>query len=139
MPSPLRFRLPPLCRYYSVQPPPGRPYKPGTPKSSTAEAGSPIETPASPSPTQPRKEPLDPQRGRAASQRYVETGVLDPRYKKSSRQVISIICAIPVLVVTSWVLYQRQFLGVERKRIVKEGSEKSTSMEDQDVVVVREG
>jgi hypothetical protein len=30
--------------------------------------------------------------------------------------VIAIICAVPIFLVTSWVLFQRQFMGVEQKK-----------------------
>ena len=42
-------------------------------------------------------------------------GILDPRYKPASRRVTAIICALPVFLVTSWMLYQREVMGVEQK------------------------
>lgn len=42
-------------------------------------------------------------------------GILDPRYRPASRRVTAIICALPVLLVTSWMLFERQVMGVEQK------------------------
>lgn len=79
----------------------------------------------------PKPEPLDPARGVAASLRAAREGVLDPRYKPASRRVLAIICAVPIFLVTSWVLFQRQFLGVEQKTREKK--------EENGVEVVGEG
>ena len=79
----------------------------------------------------PKPEPLDPARGAEASLRAAREGVLDPRYKPASRRVLAIICAVPIFLVTSWVLFQRQFLGVEQKKREKK--------EEKGVEVVGEG
>lgn len=110
-----------LRRAHSTQPPPPpRPYKPGAPPP-PAPKPAPTPTPAKTTTTTPpaenwfESEPLDPARGRAASERVVREGILDPRYRPASRRVTAIICALPVLLVTSWMLFERQFMGVEQK------------------------
>ena len=100
-------------------PPPPRPFKPGPPPPKSAPNTAPT-TNATPEPLPPadnwfEKEPLDPARGRAASERVVREGILDARYKPASRRVTAIICALPVFLVTSWMLYQREVMGVEQK------------------------
>ncbi|KAK6424511.1 hypothetical protein LTR95_016377 [Oleoguttula sp. CCFEE 5521] len=101
----------------SVKPPPlppARPFETNPPPSSPE--------PDAPSPSVASQiylsaEPLDPARGYAATMRVAREGVLDKRYRPAARRVTAIICAVPVLLVTSWVLYKRQFLGEEQKRI----------------------
>ncbi|KAM0717630.1 hypothetical protein Q7P37_007482 [Cladosporium fusiforme] len=125
---PLR-RLPQIPlpkRTYATNPPPAAgPYKPpsaSTPpparKPTTATTTpQPTSTPATPAPPlKPTHEPLDPARGAAASLKAAREGVLDPRYKAASRRVVAIICAVPIFLVTSWVLFQRRFMGVEQKK-----------------------
>jgi hypothetical protein len=70
-------------------------------------------------PETPKPEPLDPARGVAASQRVVREGVLDPRYRGAAVRYTAIIVALPILIYTSWILYERQILGVEQKRRVE--------------------
>ncbi|KAK6436795.1 hypothetical protein LTR95_007019 [Oleoguttula sp. CCFEE 5521] len=93
-------------------PPPARPFgaNPSSPEpvAPSLSAAPQIESSA---------EPLDPARGYAATMRVAREGVLDKRYRPAARRVTAIICAVPVLLVTSWVLYKRQFLGEEQKRI----------------------
>ncbi|TGZ82788.1 hypothetical protein EX30DRAFT_339066, partial [Ascodesmis nigricans] len=38
------------------------------------------------------------------------------QYKSTQRKVQSIIIALPIALVTSWVLYDRLYLGTERKK-----------------------
>lgn len=102
-------------RTYSTQPPPAGPFKTG-PLPPKAPKPSPQQSKPAPLPDFLKREPLDPARGAAATQRVVREGVLDPRYKPASRRVIAIICAVPIFLVTSWVLFQRQFMGVEQKK-----------------------
>lgn len=44
-----------------------------------------------------------------------------PNYKPVARKVTMAIVAMPIVIVTSWVLYQRLVLGEERKLLVKPG------------------
>jgi len=60
-------------------------------------------------------EPLDPERGRAAAERYVREGVVEERYRKSGRQVTTIICGIPIILGLGWILFERTFRGREQK------------------------
>lgn len=134
-----------LRRAHSTHPPPPRPYKPGPPPP-PAPKTAPTPTPAEPTPPTPswlESEPLDPERGRAASERVVREGILDPRYKPASRRVTAIICALPVLLVTSWMLFERQVMGVEQKvhavRQVGQGEEKGVEVVGEGVGIVGEG
>lgn len=105
-------QAPPPVKPYQTGPLPPKGYKPPpTPESTTSEP-----TPPTPIPSFLEREPLDPARGAAASLRVAREGVLDPRYKPAARRVVAIICALPVFIVMSWVLYQREFMGVEQKK-----------------------
>ncbi|KAI1007168.1 hypothetical protein K3495_g1053 [Podosphaera aphanis] len=44
-----------------------------------------------------------------------------PKYKKTSRKVTLAIVALPIALVTSWMLYQRLVLGEKRKELVPPG------------------
>lgn len=55
-------------------------------------------------------------RGFEASQQVVRTGKLPAKYRSASWRVQSVIVAAPIAIVTSIVLYQRLFMGVEQKR-----------------------
>lgn len=69
-------------------------------------------------------EPKDPARGAAAMMRVVREGKLDDRYKPAARRITALICALPILIFTSYVLFQRRFMGVEQKKpIVKKAQE----------------
>jgi hypothetical protein len=50
---------------------------------------------------------------------YIHNGQLPPKYRGAGRRVTAIIISIPVLLVTSWELYQRFALGVEGKKLVR--------------------
>lgn len=104
-------------RTYTTHPPPARPFQPGPPppRPEPKTPTSTTTTTAAPSHPNPRAEPPNPARGAAASLRAATEGVLDPRYRAASRRVIAIICAVPIFLVTSWVLFQRRFMGVEQK------------------------
>lgn len=83
------------------------------PKTSDAET-------LSPSAAQP---PPDPQRGIEASQRFAQKFVVDARYKESPRyraasaRIRAVYVALPVLIVTSYFLWQRLHNGVQQKRV----------------------
>ncbi|KAL1303860.1 hypothetical protein AAFC00_000316 [Neodothiora populina] len=49
----------------------------------------------------------------------------DERYKSTFRRVLSAMCAAPIAIVLTYVMYQRLVLGVEQKKytIVREASE----------------
>lgn len=139
-----RLRPSAAIRSYATQaPPPIKPYQPGPlpPKGYKPPPPTATEpTTSEPSPPTPvrsflDREPLDPARGAAASLRVAREGVLDPRYKPAARRVVAIICALPIAIVTTWVLYQREFMGVEQKKHTPRG-EKS---EEPAVEVVGEG
>lgn len=103
---------------HPVAPPPVKPYKTG-PLPPKAHKPDPAPKPTTYTPAPGDflySEPLDPARGAAASLRAAREGVLDPRYKPASRRVVAIICAVPIFIVTSYVLFQRQFMGVEQKK-----------------------
>jgi hypothetical protein len=53
--------------------------------------------------------------------------------------VIAIICAVPIFIVTSWVLFQRQFLGVEQKKHTGRGKSEDGKGAAPVVEVVGEG
>ena len=56
--------------------------------------------------------------------RVVREGKLDDRYKPAARRITALICALPILIFTSYVLFQRRFMGVEQKKpIVKKAQE----------------
>ncbi|OQO08688.1 hypothetical protein B0A48_06558 [Cryoendolithus antarcticus] len=102
----------------NVKPPPPPPRSFGTsPHHSTPVPDAPSLPPMPADGTKP--EPLDLARGYAATMRVAREGVLDRRYRPAARRVTAIICAVPVLLVTSWVLYKRQFLGEEQKMLSK--------------------
>ncbi|KAF2717147.1 hypothetical protein K431DRAFT_162105 [Polychaeton citri CBS 116435] len=65
---------------------------------------------------EPPPEP-NPARGADAARRYVREGRLDPRYRPAAIRVTALICALPVLIVSSYFLWQRAILGVERKKM----------------------
>jgi len=118
-----RIRISAPIRTYATAPPPVKAYRTGPlpPKAPKPAPAPAYPEPTTEPPTEPvrdflYREPLDPARGAAASLRVAREGVLDPRYKPASRRVIAIICAVPIFIVTSWVLFQRQFLGVEQKK-----------------------
>lgn len=58
----------------------------------------------------------DPERGVEASRRVVKEGVLDARYKRAARSYTAIIVCIPIIIFTTWELWQRRFMGKEQKR-----------------------
>lgn len=135
-----RFRPYANVRAYATTPPPAaKPYKSGPlpppapkPQPMPSLNLTPEELKSSSWLSHPPKpEALDPARGAEASLRAAREGVLDPRYKPASRRVLAIICAVPIFLVTSWVLFQRQFLGVEQKKREKK--------EENGVEVVGEG
>ncbi|KAF2207426.1 hypothetical protein CERZMDRAFT_91765 [Cercospora zeae-maydis SCOH1-5] len=57
----------------------------------------------------------DPTRGLEAARRVVKEGFLDPRYRHMARRVTAVICAMPILLYTSYELFQRRFMGKEQK------------------------
>jgi len=132
-PSTIR-RLPRLLRTYATAPPPPpRQYKPAPPRAE-AEPSPTLDSP------KPKHEPPDPARGQAAMIRYVTEGKLDPRYKPAARRVTAIICAVPILIYTSWLLHKRLVLGEEQKRIVhKDGKVLPGEEDGNDVEVVVDG
>ena len=138
-----RLRTSAPVRSYATAPPPAKPFKTGPlPPKAPKPAPTPKSTTEPPTPVHPwlEREPLDPARGAAASLRVAREGVLDPRYKPASRRVVAIICAVPIFIVTSWVLFQRQFLGVEQKKHTGRGqSEDMDGVAAPAVEVVGEG
>ena len=141
-----RLRTSAPIRIYATAPPPAKPFRTSPlPPKAPKPAPAPISEPTTEPPTEPvrdflYREPLDPARGAAASLRVAREGVLDPRYKPASRRVVAIICAVPIFIVTSWVLFQRQFLGVEQKKHTGRGqSEDGEEVTAPAVEVVGEG
>ncbi|KAM0712671.1 hypothetical protein Q7P35_000118 [Cladosporium inversicolor] len=142
-----RLRTSAPIRTYATAPPPAKPLRTGPlPPKAPKPAPAPIPEPTTKPPTEPvrgdflYREPLDPARGAAASLKVAREGVLDPRYKPASRRVVAIICAVPIFIVTSWVLFQRQFLGVEQKKHTGRGeSEDGEGVAAPAVEVVGEG
>lgn len=134
-----RLRPSASIRTYATQaPPPVKPFQTGPlPPKAPRPAPTPQPTgePPAPLPSFLHREPLDPARGAAASLRFAREGVVDPRYKPAARRVIAIICAVPILIVTSWVLFQREFMGVEQKKHTARGEQS----EEPAVEVVGEG
>lgn len=55
-------------------------------------------------------------RGVATTRRVVTEGVLDPRYKPAARRVTAIIVALPFALYLSYELFERRFLGKERRK-----------------------
>ena len=124
-----RLRISAPIRTYATAPPPAKPFRTGPlPPKAPKPAPAPVPESTTEPPEEPvrdflYREPLDPARGAAASLRVAQEGVLDPRYKPASRRVIAIICAVPIFIVTSWVLFQREFLGVEQKKHTPRGQQ----------------
>lgn len=124
-----RLRISAPIRTYATAPPPAKPFRTGPlPSKAPKPAPAPVPESTIEPPEEPvrdflYREPLDPARGAAASLRVAQEGVLDPRYKPASRRVIAIICAVPIFIVTSWVLFQREFLGVEQKKHTPRGQQ----------------
>lgn len=129
------------CRYASSQPPAAKAYKPPI-RVKRQEQKQEVEDTTSTAPEAPgllfyifpfgynrrrerqrlrekqaaqSPEPLDPERGRAAAERYVREGVVEERYRKSGRQVTTIICGIPIILGLGWILFERTFRGREQK------------------------
>lgn len=98
-------------RWSSSQPPKPHDFKPNL-----ARTGEALDTSAATA-TAAHSEPKDPARGMEAAKRVVTTGKLDARYKGAARRYTAIICATPIAIYLSYVLYGRLFLGVERKEI----------------------
>ncbi|KAK5110284.1 hypothetical protein LTR62_006137 [Meristemomyces frigidus] len=109
-------------------PPPPRPYQKPDPSSRKALPSEPWESP------QPKKrtlmqrilgiakeplpfkdEPKDIARGFEATQRAVQTGILDPRYRPAAWQVTKILCALPIVIVVGYHLIGRGFGWEEQK------------------------
>lgn len=125
-------QAPPPVKPYQTGSLPPKGYKPPPPPTAEPTASTPTPTPAR---SFLEREPLDPARGAAASLRVAREGVLDPRYKPAARRVVAIICALPIAIVTTWVLYQREFMGVEQKK----HTPRATPSEEPAVEVVGEG
>ncbi|KAH9822879.1 hypothetical protein Tdes44962_MAKER00707 [Teratosphaeria destructans] len=128
--------MPPPCRrrcYSAARPPPPRPYQPDerSPKSPPQPPAPPPSTPkprsflsrlnpfAPPEPPQPAapvvKEPQDISRGWEATRKVITTGVLEPRYRPAARRVTAIIVGLPIVIGLGYELFQRRFMGKERK------------------------
>lgn len=67
--------------------------------------------------------------------RAAQTGELDARYKPAARKVTAFICAVPILIWSSWTLYKRFILGEEQKRIVHRDPKVLPGEGDGEVVV----
>ncbi|KAM3419166.1 hypothetical protein BST61_g5110 [Cercospora zeina] len=109
-------------------PPPPQPYKP-----IPAKEPVPVNADASAQPLPEKKSLLsrlwpfrrspaavyppsqDPARGLEAARRVVKEGFLDPRYRRVARSFTAAICAMPILLYTSYELFQRRFMGKEQK------------------------
>ncbi|KAI9815978.1 MAG: hypothetical protein M1827_001970 [Pycnora praestabilis] len=48
----------------------------------------------------------------------IDDGRLPDKYKSAARRITMAIVALPIAIVTSYVLYQRVVMGEERKRLV---------------------
>lgn len=70
------------------------------------------------SPSLPRLNtgPQDPARGIEATRRVVKEGVLDPRYRPVARRVTALMCGLTLSIGLGYELFQRRFMGRERKR-----------------------
>ncbi|KAF2109272.1 hypothetical protein BDV96DRAFT_652119 [Lophiotrema nucula] len=53
------------------------------------------------------------------------TGKLDPKYRPAARRVTAIMVGIPVVLVTSWELYQRFFMGKDVQRVFEKAESKA--------------
>lgn len=65
----------------------------------------------------------DPARGLEASLRVAQGEKLDKRYRPASRRVLTIIVGIPFIIVLGWELYQRRFMGKEKRSVILAVSE----------------
>ncbi|TKA77544.1 hypothetical protein B0A49_02771 [Cryomyces minteri] len=54
-----------------------------------------------------------------ASKRAVKTGALPAKYRTAARRITLAMVALPIAIVTSWVLWNRVLKGEERKRLVR--------------------
>nr|POE77575.1 hypothetical protein CFP56_09222 [Quercus suber] len=66
-------------------------------------------------PTFYNAEPKDPKRGLEAARTAIVTGKLDPRYRSARNRVLTIMVALPFVIVLSYELMQRRFYGKVKK------------------------
>lgn len=60
----------------------------------------------------------DPEAGRKGAERVVREGRLPEKYRAAARKWTRLMMALPIAIVTSYYLYERLAVGVERKRLV---------------------
>lgn len=106
------------------RPPPalGYKYSPTRNESQTAQTAQ--STPPAAESTTTASDVNDYVAGQEAAIRAAQEGKSEPRYKSAERRILAIIVATPIFLVTSYFLYQRQFKGVEQKKLkakVEEG------------------
>lgn len=134
-------------RRYASAPPQPRPYRPATTEEREARRRAPDEdfetkppkkrgrlawlNPfADPAPSKPTEapepvsqEPRDPQRGIEAARRYLQDGVVDPKYKSAATKVIFGLAAMVVAIGLTPEVYKRTFKGKKRKEVPPAKSE----------------
>lgn len=103
------------CRSNQTPPQP-QPYSPPTPKTSSPNAQSQL----------PKKAPLSALNAAIVNNITSANGArpnraqpLPPNYKPVARKVTLAIVALPVLLVTSWVLWDRLVMGKEKKELIR--------------------
>ncbi|KAF2476594.1 uncharacterized protein BDR25DRAFT_339563 [Lindgomyces ingoldianus] len=107
----LKF-TPPITRARATTVPiPTRPLNPQTPPTTTTAAPKPPPYKSTlPPPPEPSTLPnMTPE--------YLEGGKLPPKYRSAGRRVSAIIVGVPIIVVTSYELYQRFFLGKDMSQM----------------------
>ncbi|KAI9732725.1 MAG: hypothetical protein M1818_007459 [Claussenomyces sp. TS43310] len=128
-PTPLSYK--PTAPLSSSTPPRAKPTSkttgplPSTPSSTSPPPSPPPE--AKPTPVRPPISALNAsivsqisaRAGARSSAAAADRRELPPNYKPVARKVTLVIVALPIAVVTSWVLYQRLVKGEERKLLVQ--------------------
>lgn len=106
------------CRSNSTPPQP-QPYSPSTPKNSSPNAQSQLPKHASKPPLSALNAAIVNNITSANGARPNREQPLPPNYKPVARKVTLAIVALPVLLVTSWVLWDRLVMGKERKELIR--------------------
>ena len=105
------------CR--SNQTPQPQSYSPSTPKSSPPNAQSQLPNRAPKPPLSALNSAIVNNITSANGARPNREQPLPPNYKPVARKVTLAIVALPVLLVTSWVLWDRLVMGKERKELIR--------------------
>ncbi|MCJ1258985.1 hypothetical protein MMC24_006819 [Lignoscripta atroalba] len=122
---------PPAAAQPAAVPPPPQPT---TPTSTSTPTSTPNPNPTThspfPSPTSLNAFAVSQLSGRPSRPTpRIYDGRLPDKYKPAARRITFVMVALPIAIVTSWVLWQRLVLGEERKRLVRPEEERRASVE----------